>query len=241
MTEALILCAGKGERIKNITKDRIPKPMIRINGKPFLWYLIQQLKIFGIKDIVLHVGHKKEKIIEYFKDGSKFNINIKYSIVDKPVGTGGGIKISLPFLKKDTFFVLNGDSIFLINLKEMYNYHQFNGAEITISLKWINNKERYGSVTVDNRNRIINFMEKLEREGGFINAGIYLINRKLLEGIPSEFISFEREMLPYAIKISRKVFGFIEDSYFVDIGTPEGLFNATQELPDRFYGYINSL
>jgi len=106
--QVLILCGGKGTRLRPLTKT-IPKPMLEFGGKPFLEYLIEYYKKNDIKDFILAVGYLKEQIVEYFGNGKKFGVNIKYSFEEKPLGTGGAVYNAKKYLKGN-FIVVNGDT-----------------------------------------------------------------------------------------------------------------------------------
>ena len=128
---ALILAGGIGERLRPITNN-IPKPMVPVNGKSFLQYHIEELKRAGIKDIVLCTGYLSNKIQEYFGDGSKFDVKIKYSIEKKPLGTAGAIKNAEKYVN-NTFLVLNGDSYLKIDYNKLINFHKSKKAKLAPS------------------------------------------------------------------------------------------------------------
>ena len=227
--EAIILAGGFGTRLQKVVND-IPKSMALINNRPFLEYQINYLKKYNINRIILSVGYKKNIISDYFKDN--FNgIEIVYAVEDKPLGTGGGIKNALKFLKSDFAFILNGDSLFNVNLTDFYNFHKNNKSKISIALRCLDDVGRFGSVEINNNNEIINFAEKKDRKGkGYINGGIYLFDKKYFLNLdmPEKF-SIEKDFFEKIIK-KEKVFGFLSDDYFLDIGIPDDFIKAQDDF-----------
>ena len=120
--KAVIMAGGKGTRISSINSE-VPKPMIELLGKPILQYEIEVLVKQGVKDIILVIGYLGEKIKEYFKDGKQLGANISYIVEDSPLGTAG----ALYYLKdkiNDDFLLLNGDTLFDINIEKFYESHK---------------------------------------------------------------------------------------------------------------------
>ncbi|EAH5200876.1 D-glycero-D-manno-heptose 1-phosphate guanosyltransferase, partial [Campylobacter upsaliensis] len=173
--EAIILCGGLGTRLRAVVKD-VPKPMASVGGKPFLEFIFEFLKKQGVKSVILAVSYKYEVIQEYFKD-SFLGIKIRYSIEKEPLGTGGAIKEALKLCEEEQIFVLNGDSIFEIDLKNL----RLNGAKICLALKKMFDFERYGAVSIDESGEIVEFKEKSFCKEGLINGGIYLLKRDIFE------------------------------------------------------------
>jgi len=226
--EAIILAGGFGKRLQSVVRD-VPKPMADIDGRPFLSYIIEYLSEHGIKKVFLSVGYMHEKIIRYFGNNYS-NLDIEYVIEHKPLGTGGAITEALRHTKEENILVLNGDTFFKIDPLEMLKFHKSKKAHMTIALKPMPDASRYGTVEAENQ-RVVGFKEKSLARGGYINAGIYILDRKLLEILKSygEVFSFEIDFLPKNI-INLRVFAFIRDSYFIDIGVPEDYEKAKTKL-----------
>ena len=227
--EAIVLAGGLGTRLQKIIPG-IPKPMALINGRPFLEYLLNFLNAEHVTKVVLSVGHKYEVIYEYFKTKYK-DIEIEYSVESTPLGTGGGIKKAADSIRSKDFLVLNGDTIFDINISELYDYHLKNRPGVTIALKRLSDNSRYGSVDVDNDLNVRGFIEKKSLNTGFlINGGIYVINRKKFNSAClSGAFSFEKDFLEkYYNIICMK--GLVFDNYFLDIGVPEDFKLAQTEF-----------
>ncbi|OEW13880.1 D-glycero-D-manno-heptose 1-phosphate guanosyltransferase [Campylobacter sp. BCW_6876] len=211
--QAIILCGGLGTRLKSVIKD-IPKPMAPINDKPFLEFIFEYLKKQGIKEVILAVSYKYEVIKEYFKD-EFLGIKIKYSIEKEPLGTGGAIKEALKFVKNEVY-VLNGDTFFDIDLSKL----KLEKSKICLALKQMNDFDRYGTVNVDEQGFVISFEEKIFKNQGLINGGIYLLAKDIFKYFAlQEKFSFE-EFLQENYK-NLKARTEIFDDYFVDIGVPE--------------------
>jgi NDP-sugar pyrophosphorylase family protein len=162
--------------------------------------------------------------------GSYKGIHLEYSREARPLGTGGALRLALPLLLSDLILVMNGDSYIDANLKALSAVHRLRGAKATILLKEKKNTNRYGSVAVEEDGRIAQFVEKTKMEApGWINAGVYLIHRSLLEAIPPDrAISLEEDLLPSWI--GQGLYGFRSQGRFIDIGTPESFASA-----ERFF------
>jgi len=219
--EAIILAGGLGTRLRKVVKD-VPKPMADINGKPFLWYLLNYLNNQGIEKVILSVGYKYEIIKSYFGDKFK-NLKIIYSIEKELLGTGGAIKKALSLVEGDEAFVLNGDTFFDIDLNNFYNLHKNKKSILSIALKYMCNFSRYGRVLINENNKIIAFEEKKFYKEGYINGGIYILKKDIFKGTELESknkFSLEKDLLENYYKVSN-FYGFPFNAFFIDIGIPE--------------------
>jgi len=219
ITEAIVLAGGLGTRLRSEIGE-FPKSLAPINGEPFLNFLLRYLKKQGIESVVLSVGYKHELIEKEI--GNTFEgMKIQYAVEDEPMGTGGGLKLALEKTKSDVVFVLNGDTYFDIDLRELEKTHFDKKSTCTLALKQLNNVERYGSVNLDENDKIIAFKEKQFRESSIINCGIYCINRGILIHYPvGTPFSFEANYLEKNTP-AKNVYGKIFENYFIDIGVPE--------------------
>lgn len=217
--QALILVGGLGTRLRDLVKDR-PKPMALINGKPFLEYQLTFLKKNGVTDIILSTGYMSEKIEEYFHSGEKLDISIQYVKEKELLGTGGAIKNAKNMLNEQ-FFVLNGDSIFLIDISGMVKFHRNNHSDATLALVQVKDKSRYGNVQINSKLQITGFIEKGNSEGDLVSGGMYFFEKNCFKwtSLPEKF-SIETDFFPKLV-IEKRVFGFVSNSYFIDIGTVE--------------------
>ncbi len=224
--EALILAGGFGTRLAHVVKD-VPKPMADIAGKPFLEYLLEYLLKNDIKRVIFAVSYKREIIMNYF--GNKYkDMSISYSIEDTPLGTGGGIKKGLSLCREEEVFVVNGDSMFLVDLQGMMSFHNENRSDVTIATKEMENFDRYGTMVVKNK-KIVSFREKVFVEEGLINGGIYLLNKKVLLNFEKKEFSFEKDFLADK-SLNINIYSYLSDGYFIDIGIPDDYARANVEL-----------
>ncbi len=219
MRQCLILIGGKGTRLGSLTKS-MPKPMLEINGNPFLLYILDMVSRFGFNEIILLASHSNEVISNYFHDLTYKGCDIKIIIEDEPLGTGGAIINAYQHLD-ETFFCLNGDSIIEGNwLSIIQNFDKT--CDCFVALTRTTNPSRYGSVSLENE-IITSFEEKdIYSQSGFINGGIYIFRKKIFEGYQKKYISLENTILPKLVD-KGKVKGKYIDGYFLDIGTPSSL------------------
>ncbi len=232
ISDAVILAGGFGTRLSHVVSN-VPKPMAPVYGKPFLSYLMDRLVEAGITRIVLATGYKHECIESYF-GASYRGAEIIYSQETTPLFTGGAILQAAQYIESDNLVVLNGDTLFDIDLQKLYDFHVQRQANLSIALRHVNDTSRYGSVTCANE-RIVEFKEKDASIGdGDINGGIYLINHTWLisQELPVKF-SFEKELMqPMAGQDS--FYGLSFNSYFIDIGIPEDYWRAQREWRELF-------
>ena len=187
LREAVILAGGFGTRLSHVVSD-VPKPMAPVYGRPFLCYLLDRLIDAGIGRIVLATGYKHECIEDYF--GTEYRgVEIVYSQETTPLFTGGAIRQAADKIQSDDFVVLNGDTLFDIDLTKLYDFHIKNHANLSIALRHVTDTSRYGSVACTN-DHIVAFSEKTESLGaGDINGGIYAVNRDWLMGLCAMFVT----------------------------------------------------
>ena len=182
---AAILAGGLGTRLRSVVADR-PKVLAEIRGRPFLAYLLDQLAAAGVRTVVLCTGYLGEQVRAAFGD-SYNSLSLVYSQESSPLGTAGALRLALPLFKAETVLVMNGDSFCETDLRAFWAWHQARGANATLLLTKVPDTKRYGRVDVDDDGRVLRFDEKDDkREPGWINGGIYLLNRRLLLTIPSE-------------------------------------------------------
>ncbi|MBI5346644.1 MAG: NTP transferase domain-containing protein [Chlamydiae bacterium] len=225
--DAIILAGGFGTRLKECVADR-PKPMALIDKTPFLDILIHQIRSYKqIKKIVLAIGYMAEFIQNYYQNQS----DIAFSIEDKPLGTGGAIKLALSLATSQNVLVMNGDSYIDFSFETLKKFHEVNKSDCTLLYTETDNSKSFGSLKIDqNSQRILAFNEKISLEKGFINAGVYLIKKDLFENLDlTEAFSIEKEAFPILIK-KKKVFGLYSSQKVLDIGTKESYLKAPEIL-----------
>lgn len=217
--KAIILAGGPGTRLRGVIED-VPKPMAPVGGKPFLEYLILQLRKWKSTDIVLSVGYKKDTIKSYFGNGNAFGVNISYSEEDQPLGTGGALKKAISVTDDRCFIVMNGDSFFNINFPDLITYHRNRSGITTMGLALVGDRGRYGSVEIYDDGRIRTFQKEGVHTPGLINGGIYITNRDIVNYIPEGQTSLEGYVLPLVEK-DGLLYGKAFDDFFLDIGLPK--------------------
>ncbi|MFN8397960.1 MAG: nucleotidyltransferase family protein [Bacteroidia bacterium] len=226
--EAILLAGGMGTRLRSVVTD-LPKPMAPVAGKPFLEHLFPSLKAAGIEHAVLSVGYKWEVIEAHF--GREFmGISLDYAVEEQPLGTGGGIKLAFEKTTEQHVMVLNGDTLFRIDLAEHWRRHVTGGGLVSLALKPMRDFDRYGTVELGADERILAFKEKQPLKEGLINAGIYAMDRGIWGklDLPERF-SFEQDVLERQVgRLNFK--GFVQDGYFIDIGIPEDYAKADADL-----------
>ena len=227
--EAIVLAGGFGTRLQGVVKD-VPKPMAPVNGKPFLTYILDYLVDYGYTKVILSVGYLHEKIEEYFGNQYK-SLEIDYAVEVEPLGTGGGILFAMSKCKTDNVLVINGDTMFKVDLTEFEHFYAAKNCLLSIVLREVDDVARYGSVTIGNNNLITLFSEKGVSSGrGFINGGVYMINRTLFDKYPQpRKFSFEKDLME-KLYTQERFFAMPSDGYFIDIGIPEDYARAQNEL-----------
>jgi D-glycero-alpha-D-manno-heptose 1-phosphate guanylyltransferase len=229
--EAIILAGGFGTRLQTVVND-VPKSMARINGRPFLEYLLDYLITQGIEKVVLSVGYKHESISGHF--GRKYkSIEVQYAVETEPLGTGGGIRLALWKIDGLSSLAMNGDSLFRLDYRALMDFHRKKKADATLALRKLNDTSRYGRVSVNKVRRIDGFTEKGAETGpGFINGGVYVVEKYFLmdPGFRGRF-SLEKDCFENFYP-EAKLFGFPSDGYFRDIGIPEDYLKAQDEFAE---------
>ena len=228
--EVIILAGGFGTRLRSVVAD-IPKCMAPIAGKPFLYYVIEHLKKQGVDKFIFSLGYKHEMIEAWLNEQYPLMF-MQSSVEEEPLDTGGAVKLACSLATEKNVLVVNGDTLFSIDVKMLSSFHHMCGADCTLSLKLMQQFDRYGVVEMNNDYSIASFKEKQAYESGLINGGVYALNVAGFqqEELPAKF-SFEKDYLEkYYTK--RKIYGFVQDEYFIDIGIPEDYERAQKELAD---------
>lgn len=229
MKEAIVLAGGLGTRLRSAVPD-LPKCMAPVAGSPFLKYLIEYYLPQGVNRFIFSLGFKHEAIEEYL--AQEFP-TLDYSLVveKEPLGTGGGIQLACEKALSENVLILNGDTFFAVNLDEMYRFHENMRSDCTLALKPMENFDRYGVVELGDDARICNFLEKKATLAGNINGGVYLlkVSSLLNLNLPEKF-SFEKDFMESHLT-DRRLYGVIQNGYFIDIGIPADYAKAQTELP----------
>jgi D-glycero-alpha-D-manno-heptose 1-phosphate guanylyltransferase len=228
--ECILLAGGLGTRLSGVVND-VPKCMAPVAGVPFLAHLLHYLEQQHVDSVIFSLGYKSEVVIDYLRQKA-FTFKTSWVLEPEPLGTGGGIRRALMKSKDQEVFILNGDTMFDVDLVAMRAAFSKSHKGM-LALKPMKNFERYGSVQLNDKEEIIAFKEKKFQEEGLINGGVYLINKAKanLASFPEKF-SFETAFLePEAANHSLQ--GFISDSYFIDIGIPEDYYKAQEDFKNK--------
>ena len=230
---AVIMAGGKGSRLRSITNDEIPKPMVPVDGKPLLEYQVEKLKSYGIKKIVMIVGHLGEKIVDHFKDGKDFGVEIDYIFEKEPLGTAGAFYYLKDKIDAKDFMLVFGDVFFDMDFDRMEDFHFKNSALTTLLAH--PNGHPYDSdlIRTDDTGRVIGFDSKHNVRDywydNMVNAGMYIINRKLLDLVKEPVkTDFEKDILANQVKIGANIYAYHTPEYVKDVGTVDRI-NATVE------------
>ena len=216
--EVIILAGGLGTRLKDVIGN-YPKCMAPVNGKPFLAYLFDYVNKQGATRVILSLGYKHKVVIDWLEEQDLY-FELDYVVESEPLGTGGGILAAMEVAETDDGAVLNGDTMFKVNLREQYRFHKSKSAEATLALKKMHKFDRYGVVNTNTEGVITSFEEKRFKEEGLINGGAYFLSREAFIGrkLPEKF-SFEKDYLERYVK-EKGFYGYVSDDYFIDIGIP---------------------
>ncbi len=232
MAVAILLVGGFGTRLMPLTKNT-PKPMLTVAGLPVTEHQIAMAKAAGITEIVLATSYLSEIFTPYFGDGSKWGIKIKYAVEKEPLGTGGAIRNAAQLLSSnESIVILNGDVLSSHDLAEQIRQHEAHDADVTLHLTQVEDARAFGCVPTDDQGRVTAFLEKMDNPiTNQINAGCYVFNPRVLTTIPlGAVVSVERETFPQLVANNAAVYGYVENSYWLDIGTPRALLKASIDI-----------
>ena len=235
MAVAILLVGGFGTRLMPLTKNT-PKPMLTVAGIPVTEHQLNMAKAAGITEIVLATSYLSDVFIPYFGDGSKWGLKIKYAVEKEPLGTGGAIRNAAKLLEtNESVVILNGDVLSSHNVAEQIRQHESHDADVTLHLTQVEDARAFGCVPTDGDGRVTAFLEKMENPvTNQINAGCYVFNPRVISTIPLDtVVSVERETFPQLVANGAKVFGYLENAYWLDIGTPRALLKASIDIVKR--------
>lgn len=222
--DALILCGGQGTRFREISNE-IPKALAPVHGVPFLDLMLNDIVNQGCRRIILGTGYLSEQIEEHVK--KRKDAEYLISKEEKPLGTGGAIRYAYPLFQTETTLVMNGDSMIEFNLRKLLDFHIGQKTQVSVLVSSATVGDDYGEIELGGDGKILSFSEKKNRrKTDLTNAGVYCLNRDLIENQPEGPSSLEKEWLPvWATK--GMVSGHVVDLPFHDIGTLKR-YNAVQ-------------
>ncbi len=229
--DAVVLVGGQGTRLRPLTLSA-PKPMLPTAGLPFLTHLLSRIADAGIEHVVLGTSYKAGVFESEFGDGSKLGLQIDYVVEDEPLGTGGGIANVSEKLRHDTALVFNGDVLSGADLRALLDCHENNGADVTLHLVRVGDPRAFGCVPTDSEGMVTAFLEKTQDPPtDQINAGCYVFKREVIDRIPKgRAVSVEREVFPGLLADGLRVCGYVDSSYWRDMGTPDDFVRGSADL-----------
>ena len=232
MAVAILLVGGFGTRLMPLTRNT-PKPMLTVAGIPVTEHQLMMAKAAGIKEIVLATSYLSDVFTPYFGDGSRWGMSIKYAVEKEPLGTGGAIRNAAQlFENQESVVILNGDVLSSHDLAEQIRQHEAHDADVTLHLTEVDDARAFGCVPTDAQGRVTAFLEKMDNPvTNQINAGCYVFNPRVITSIPLDtVVSVERETFPQLVSSGAKIYGYLENTYWLDIGTPRALLKASTDI-----------
>ena len=232
MAVAILLVGGFGTRLMPLTRNT-PKPMLTVAGIPVTEHQLMMAKAAGITQIVLATSYLSEVFTPYFGDGSRWGMSIKYAVEKEPLGTGGAIANAAQVLDpNESIVILNGDVLSSHDLTEQIRQHEAHDADVTLHLTQVEDARAFGCVPTDAQGRVTAFLEKMDKPvTNQINAGCYVFHPRVLASIPLQtVVSVERETFPQLVQSGAKIYGYLENAYWLDIGTPKALLKASTDI-----------
>ena len=229
--DAVILVGGKGTRLRPLTLSA-PKPMLPTAGLPFLTHMLSRIAAAGIEHVVLGTSYKASTFEAEFGDGSKLGLQIDYVFEEQALGTGGGIANVIPKLRHDTAMVFNGDVLSGADLGQLLGFHHEHDADVTLHLVRVADPRAFGCVPTDDDGRVTAFLEKTQDPPtDQINAGCYVFKRAVIDAIPTgREVSVEREVFPGLLSAGVPMYGYVDATYWRDMGTPEDFVRGSADL-----------
>ncbi|MDQ6804209.1 MAG: NDP-sugar synthase [Actinomycetota bacterium] len=229
--QALILAGGEGTRLRPLTSTT-PKPVIPLVGRPFIGYMIEWLRGHGVDDVILSCGFMADGVRAVLGDGGELGVRLRYVDEPEPLGTGGALKFAEALLD-ERFFMLNGDVLADMDLTAQLAQHEQTGARATIALVAVEDPSAYGLVRWAGDYSVTEFVEKpsvTEIDTNLINAGAYILERTVLDGMPpaGTNVSIERGVFPGLV--GQGLYGYVYDGYWLDIGTRDRYLQGTFDI-----------
>jgi mannose-1-phosphate guanylyltransferase len=231
VVDAIVLVGGRGTRLRPLTLSA-PKPMLPTAGVPFLTHLLSRIKDAGVEHVILGTSYQPEVFSDYFGNGSSLGLEIEYVVETEPLGTGGGIGNVRHLLRGDTALIFNGDVLSGCDLPGLLSHHRQTGAKVTLHLTKVSDPRAYGCVPTDADGRVTAFLEKDPNPvTDQINAGTYVFARDVVESITTgRPVSVERETFPQLLASGALVSGYVDSTYWRDLGKPSDFVAGSADL-----------
>ena len=232
--EAIVLVGGQGTRLRPLTLTT-PKPMLPVANVPFITHQLLRLSAAGVTHVVLATSYRAEVFAAYLGDGAQLGLTIDYVTETDPLGTGGGIRNASAALRGGPdapVIVLNGDVLSGHDIRAQVELHNASAADATLHLVVVDDARAFGCVPTDTDGRVTAFLEKMPQPvSNQINAGCYVLRRNVIDEIPADVVlSVERQTFPELLAAGARVQGYIESAYWLDVGTPAAIVQASADL-----------
>jgi len=232
--KAVIMAGGEGTRLRPLTCNR-PKPLVPAAGIPVMEHIVFLLKNHGVTDIAATLQYLPDHISDYFGDGSSYDVRLRYYVEHKPLGTAGSVRNAAEFLD-DVFLVISGDALTDVDISDAVRFHREHDAMATLILKRVDVPLEYGVVVTDNEGRIIRFLEKPgwgEVFSDTVNTGIYILSPEIFDYYDEDQVfDFSKDLFPILLKEKKRMYGYITDDYWCDIGDINAYFQANYDILD---------
>jgi mannose-1-phosphate guanylyltransferase/mannose-1-phosphate guanylyltransferase/phosphomannomutase len=247
--QSIIIAGGRGTRLSPLTYSN-PKPMLPLMEQPFLAWMVERCRVAGITDILMNVHYQAKQIQDFFGNGDRFGVQIRYIQESEPLGTAGAMKLAEPYFTGESLIVFNADILTDLDLGALIQAHQQANAKATLTLArvenptafglvelWPNDADSQGKVVPSGSQKVRAFREKpsaaeATRLGiDTINAGTYVLEPDLFTEYPTGApLSFERTIFPRLLEQEQLVTGFVWPGYWLDLGTPDKYYQAHLDI-----------
>jgi NDP-sugar pyrophosphorylase family protein len=237
--KAMVLAAGQGTRLRPLT-DTQPKALVPVAGRPMIEYSLLLLRHYGIQDIVINLHHHGEQIEKRLADGSQLGLQISYSVEPELLDTGGGLLKAKPFLQDDAFIVINTDVLIDLHLDQVLEFHRTQQAAVTLVLRPDRDADRYGSMDIDEEDRICRFLDTrmpVQSPGPvrkLMFTGVQVLEPKVFDymdaAMTAHKFSTTRQTYPRMLADGQPLYGFCFDGFWQDLGTAERICQAEHSL-----------
>ncbi|MFF9816957.1 sugar phosphate nucleotidyltransferase [Streptomyces sp. NPDC014006] len=237
MSEAILLVGGQGTRLRPLT-SHIPKPLLPVAGVPFLTHQLARAAAAGVTRVVLATSYLAELFEAEYGNGARLGLELEYVTEESALGTGGAIRNAARRLRSapgEAVLVFNGDILSGVDIAALRAHHRATGADVTLQLKRVGDPRAFGLVPTDEGGRVTAFLEKPQTAEEIItdqiNAGCYVFTRSVIDRIPpGRVVSVERETFPELLATDAHVRGVVDDTYWLDLGTPAAFVQGSADL-----------
>lgn len=234
--KAVVMAGGEGTRLRPMTANQ-PKPLLPVVNRPIMEHVLLLLRRHGFTETVVTVQFLAALIRNYFGDGEELGMQLQYATEETPLGTAGSVKNAEAELRDGPFLVISGDALTDIDLTAMVQFHQKQGALVTVALKRMPNPLEFGIVITDDDGRIDRFLEKPTWGQVFsdtVNTGIYIMQPEIFDHIAEgEIVDFSSHVFPALLKAGAPLYGYIADGYWEDVGTQESYLRVQADVLNR--------